>query len=144
MGCYLIRMWILYALLAAITAAIMTIIAKIGLTKVDPTLATTIRSFVMFAFMLITAFALQKHKLLEQINSSALWAIIISAIFGALSWLFYFLALKDGPASKVAALDRLSLVLVVIMAIFILSEKLTWQVGIGALLMTIGAAIMII
>ena len=82
----------------------MTVIAKLGL-KVDPTLATTIRSFVMFAFMLLTAFALQKHKLLGQINSSALWAIIISAIFGALSWLFYFLALKDGPASKVAALD---------------------------------------
>ncbi len=137
-------MWTFYALLSAITAAIMTIIAKIGLTKIDPTLATTIRSFIMFIFMLITAFVLQKHKLIEQINASAFWTIIISAIFGALSWLFYFLALKDGPASKVAALDRLSLVFVVIMAIFILSEKLTWQISIGALLMTIGATIMII
>ncbi|MBU2566812.1 EamA family transporter [Patescibacteria group bacterium] len=137
-------MWILYGILSAITAAIMTIIAKLGLKKIDPTLATTIRSLIMFAFMFITALVLQKHKLLGQINSSALWAIIISAIFGALSWLFYFLALKEGPASKVAALDRLSLALVVVMAIFFLSEKLTWQTGVGALLMTIGAAIMII
>jgi len=137
-------MWVIYGLLAALTAAIMTIIAKLGLKKVDPTLATAIRSFIMFAFMLVTVFALQKHKLLGQINSSALWAIIISAIFGALSWLFYFLALKDGPASKVAALDRLSLVLVVVLAIFFLSEKLTWQTGVGALLMTLGAAVMIL
>ena len=137
-------MWILYALLAAVTAAIMTIIAKLGLKKIDPTLATTIRSFVMFAFMLSTALILQKHKLLGQINSSALWAIIISAVFGASSWLFYFLALKDGPASKVAALDKLSLALIVILAVFFLAEKLTWQVGIGALLMTAGAIIMVI
>ena len=137
-------MWILYGLLSAATAAIMTIIAKLGLKKVDPTLATTIRSFIMFGFMLIAALSLQKYKLLGQINSSAFWAIVISAIFGALSWFFYFLALKDGPASKVAALDRLSLALVVIMAVFFLSEKLTWQTGIGALLMTVGAAIMVL
>ncbi|MFZ6015309.1 MAG: EamA family transporter [Patescibacteria group bacterium] len=137
-------MWILYGLLAAVSAAAMTIIAKIGLSKIDPTLATTIRSFIMFLFMMVAMFALQKHKLIGQLNSSALWAIIISAIFGATSWLFYFLALKDGPASKVAALDRLSLVLVVVLAVIFLSEKLTWQVGIGTLLMTLGAAVMIL
>ncbi len=56
-------MWILYALLAAVTAGIMTIVAKIGLKQVDPTLATALRSFIMFVFMLVTAMALQKHKL---------------------------------------------------------------------------------
>ncbi len=137
-------MWIVYALLAAVTAGIMTIVAKIGLKQVDPTLATALRSFIMFVFMLVTAMALQKHKLLGQINNSAIWAIIISAVFGSLSWLFYFLALKDGPAGKVAALDRLSLVLVVVMAAIFLSEKITWQVGLGALLMTIGAGLMML
>lgn len=137
-------MWAIYALLAAVTAALMTIVGKVGLKQVDPTLATTIRSVFMFGIMLVISLSMQKYKLLGQIHGNALWAIIISALFGSLSWLFYFLALRDGTASKVASLDRLSIVFIIIMSVLFLSEKFSWQAGFGAGLIAIGAILIAI
>jgi len=68
--------------------------------------------------------------------------IIFSGIAGALSWLFYFFALRQGPASGVAALDRLSVVFVLILALLFLGEHLTWKTGLGAFLVTLGAIFM--
>jgi len=131
-------MWLLFAILAAITAAVMTIIAKVGLGSIDPTLATAIRSFVMFIFMAGVTFAFGKFKGIEQLDNKAFWIIVISAIFGALSWLFYFLALKEAPASKVAAIDRLSLIFVIVFSVLFLAEKLSPQLAVGGVLATIG------
>lgn len=132
-------MWILYALGAAVTAALMTIIGKIGLKGVDPTFATGIRSFFMFVFMVLVVTLSGKMKNFSTLDRNALLAIIASAIFGALSWLFYFLALKDGSANKVAAIDRTSIVFIILLSIFFLAEKLTLKTAIGGILVALGA-----
>src|SRR3989344_4567152 len=118
-------MWIGYALLSAVFAAAVGILGKIGLKDVDSTLATTIRSVVMAVFLLGAATMLQKFSLIKTVSSNTLTFIVFSGIAGALSWLFYFLALKHGPASGVAALDRQSVVFVVILAALFLGEALT-------------------
>ena len=136
--------WIIYSLLSAMFAGLVAIFGKIGLKNIDSTLATTVRSFVMALFLFATSLALGKFNLLHTIKNKVLFFIVLSGIAGALSWLFYFFALKTGIASGVAALDRLSVVFVVIFAILFLGEKLSWQTAIGALFITIGAILMVI
>lgn len=137
-------MWIIYALGAALFAALVAIFGKVGLKNVDATLATAIRSVVMAAFLVSVAFGLGKLKFVDSIDSKALTFIALSGIAGALSWLCYFLALKIGPTSGVAALDRLSVVFVVILAAVFLAESITWKTGLGALLITGGALLFVI
>jgi transporter family protein len=132
-------MWAMYAILGALAAALMTIFGKIGLKNIDPTFATGIRSFFMFVFMMSVLAVTGRFKLIGTLDQKALWTIIISSIFGALSWLFYFIALRGAPSTtKVASLDRLSLILVIIMSVVFLSEKLTWQLAVGGILATAG------
>jgi bacterial/archaeal transporter family protein len=134
-------MWILYASLSAITAAFMTVIAKVGLKNVDPTLATGIRSLFMFLFMVGVVGLTGKLKGIQALDRNAVLAIIVSAVFGALSWLFYFIALKSGDATKVAAIDRTSLAFILVLSIIFLAEKLTWKLAIGTILVTAGAVV---
>ena len=135
-------MWVIYALLSAFFAALVAIFAKIGIKDVDSTLATTVRVIVMMLFFVITSFALKKFALLPTINSKALTFIVLSGLAGALSWLFYFVALKGGPVAGVVALDRLSVVFALILAVLFVSESLTWKTGAGAVLVTLGAILM--
>jgi transporter family protein len=134
--------WVFFALLAAIFAALVAIFGKIGIQQIDSTLATTVRAVIMALFLSVVALSLGKVKLLSTIDNRALTFITLSGIAGALSWLAYFVALKTGPASAVAALDRLSVVFVFIFAILFLAEHLTWKSGLGALLLTAGAILM--
>ena len=123
-------MYLFYAFLSAITAALVAIFAKMGLKGIDPTLATTIRSLIMAGFLILTSLFLKKfqaHQIVASFNSfsSKDWLLIILAgVSGALSWLFYFFALKYGLASKVVAIDRLSIVFVVVLAALFLGEAL--------------------
>ena len=136
-------MWIGYALLSAIFAAAVAILGKIGLKNVDSTLATTIRAVVMAIFLLGAAAILQKFSLIKTVGSQTLTFIIFSGVAGALSWLFYFLALKYGPATGVAALDRLSVVFVVILAALFLGEALTLKSVSGLVLLVLGALLLV-
>ena len=137
-------MWIVYALLSAIFAAAVAILAKIGLKNIDSTLATTIRAAVMAVFLLGAAAVLQKFSLIKTVSNQTLTFIIFSGVAGALSWLFYFLALKHGPVTGVAALDRLSVVFVVILAAIFLDEALTLKSVSGLVLLVIGALLLVI
>lgn len=134
-------MWILYAFLAAFTAALVAIFAKLGLQNIDPTLATTLRSLIMALFLLVISLLLGKFNgfaISTSLNGKEWLLISLAGIAGALSWLFYFLALKQGSATAVVAIDRLSLVFVVIFAAFFLQETVTWRTLTGVLLMVIG------
>lgn len=134
--------WIIYALLSAVFAALVAIFGKIGIAKVDTTLATTIRALVMAGFFLVASLLLGKYKLMGTLDRSALTYITLSGLAGALSWLFYFIALKSGPASGVAALDRTSVVFVFLLAVLFLSEKFGLRSAVGALFVTVGAILM--
>lgn len=134
--------WIVFAILSAFFAGLVAIFGKIGISGIDNTLATTVRSFVMFVFLFGISSFLGVFKNFKQINSGNLTFIILSGVAGALSWLCYFYALKTGNASAVAAIDRLSVVFVVVFAGLFLAEKITYQVVIGVILLTTGAILL--
>jgi len=134
--------WILFAILSAVFAALVAIFGKVGLGGIDSTLATTVRALVMAIFLLIVSLLLGKVEHIRTINPKIFTFIFLSGIAGALSWLFYFFALKSGPAPGVAALDRLSVVFVLIFAVLFLAQKFTWKLGIGAIFVAIGAILM--
>ncbi len=132
-------MWIVYGLLAALSAALMTVTGKIGLERVDPTLATGIRSFFMFLFMAIVVVSSGKLKGWSVLTGKEIGYICVAALFGALSWLCYFVGLKATTASKLASLDRLSLPLIILFSLLFLGETFSWRLLLGGGLITSGA-----
>lgn len=139
-------MWLFYAFLSAFMAALVAIFAKLGLKTIDPTLATTIRAIIMALFLVFVALALNKFNgfTLESFTGREWILIILSAVAGALSWLFYFFALKTGNVVQVAAIDRLSVVFVIILAAIVLGEALTWKTMLGGLLIVGGALLIML
>lgn len=136
--------WIFYALMSAFSAALVAIFGKIGISNIDNTLATTIRAFIMLIFLGGVSLILGSFNNIKNIDSKALLYIVLSGIAGASSWLFYFYALRNGPVEGVAALDRLSVVFVILLSVIFLNQTLTLKTIIGAVLLTIGAIFLVI
>lgn len=139
-------MWLWYALFSAIFAALVAVFGKLGLKGVDTTLATTVRAVIMAAILLVTSFSLKKFVGFSVTSFTGRdWLfIILSAVAGALSWIFYFSALKEGKASSVAALDRLSIVFVIVFAALFLGEGFGVKALIGACLIVAGAVLIVL
>ena len=133
--------WLMAAFLSAFFAALTAILAKIGVKDVNSNLATAIRTVVILLFAWGIVFFQQVHKQIGTISKVSLIFLILSGVATGLSWLFYFRALQIGEASKVAPIDKLSLVLTIILAAIILKEKITFPIAVGAILMTTGALI---
>ncbi|HWJ80273.1 MAG TPA: EamA family transporter [Niallia sp.] len=132
--------WLVYALISAGCAALVSIFGKIGLQNIDSNTATAIRAIIM-AFFLIMVVAIEGnlHKIPAIISDKKnILFIVLSGIAGASSWLFYFLALKSGKVSQVAPVDKLSVVIATLLAVFFLSEKISLLNGIGIALITVG------
>lgn len=115
--------WFIWALLSAVFAALTAIFAKVGLEGVDSDLATLVRTFLIL--LVLGAFVAGTGKWINPFNLSAktLLFLALSALATGASWVFYFRALKVGPASLVAPIDKLSLVLVAIFAFIFLGER---------------------
>lgn len=135
--------WMLFALVGALFAALVAIFAKIGLEGVDTTFATALRSIIMAVFLVVVALSLGKFDLGNLPPGKALLFITLSGIAGALSWLCMFAALKLGPVPSVSAIDRTSVVFVLIFSILFLGTQFTWKAAFGALLIAIGAILLI-
>lgn len=133
--------WVIYALFSAFFAALVAIFGKLGLSGIDSTLATTIRAIVMAIFLVLVSVILNKWQLSGQISFRSFWIIFLSGIFGALSWLFYFLALKEGNVGGVVAVDRMSVVFAFILSILFLGEVATLKSIVGVSLVFLGALI---
>jgi len=133
-------LWIVYALLSALLASLVAIFGKIGLQGIDTNTATTIRAIVMTLFLVGLIFIQGKLQDIRPIllNSKALSYIILSGVAGALSWLFYFIALKSAKVSQIVPLDRMSIVFALLLAFFILGEHISLKAGIGATLVVVG------
>jgi transporter family protein len=136
--------WFVFALLSAVFAALVAIFGKIGLTGIDSNTATAIRAVVMALFLVGVVLVQGKMDVVSEIlaNHKALTFIILSGLAGALSWMFYFVALKIGTVNQVVAIDRLSIVFVVVFALIFLGEKLDLKSWIGAGLISAGAILM--
>lgn len=129
--------WFIYALLDALFAALATIFAKMGLSKVDPVVATGLRSIVMMLFTVSLMLLIRDKALISSLTSREILFIILSGVAGALSWLLYFVALQYGKAVNVAVVDRSSILFIIILAALILGEEITLKKGIAAILVLI-------
>ena len=134
--------WFVLALLSAVFAALVAIFAKIGLQGVDSTVATAVRAIVMMVIVVILAISLGKGHQLTQLTSKDMGFVILSGVAGALSWLFYFAALKLADASKVAPLDRASVLFVLVLSALFLGEKITVKTAAAGLLIFIGVLLL--
>jgi transporter family protein len=134
--------WVAWALLSALFAGITAILAKIGITGVDSNLATAVRTTVVVVFTWGIALATAPAASVRQLTSRTLLFLALSGIATGLSWLCYFRALQLGQASRVAPVDKLSVVFAIALAAIVLGEKLHWQHYVGGALIVAGALIL--
>lgn len=134
-------MWVLFALLAAFSAAVVTVLSKAGIKKTDSNLAFAIQSVMILIVTWSAVWINGTFPEIKQIDKKTWIYLIIAGIVTAVSSMLTFRALKDGDASKVSPLERVSLVFAIILAAIFLKEKITWQVVAGGALMTVGALI---
>ncbi len=135
--------WVIFALLSAVCAAAVAIIGKAGLKGVDPDAATVIRSLAMAVLLTVFATALSLWGKVGAVVRDAGWKplalIALSGAAGAASWVFYFRALKEAPASRVAPIDKLSVPIAVVVAVLVLGERPSAANWVGVALMVVGA-----
>ena len=136
--------WFILAIGSALFAALVAIFGKLGLSSIDSTLATTLRSIVMAVFLVLTSLAFGKFEHVSGVSHKTWLYIVLAGVAGALSWLCYFLALKLGPVNGVAGIDRTSIVFVVILSAVFLGEAISWKTGLGAGFMLAGALLLTI
>jgi transporter family protein len=136
--------WIVWALLSALFAATTAIFAKLGVSGVDSNFATAVRTSVVVLLAWGIAFATRSEGSFH-VPSNRTWLFLtLSGLATGLSWLCYFRALQLGPASRVAPVDKLSVVLVIAFAALFLGERLTWGKALGGLLIVAGAIVLAI
>ena len=136
-------MWVVFALLSAVFAALTSIFAKIGIENVNSNLATAIRTVIVLVMAWLIVFATGKHQQIVDISTKSWIFLALSGLATGLSWLCYFYALQIGEASKVVPVDKFSVVITMIMAFFILGEVITTKTIIGGLLITAGTLVLI-
>lgn len=133
--------WLLWSLLSAFFAAMTAILAKLGVASVDANLATAVRTSVVVVFTWALAFANSQPGGLRSFTGKTWLYLVLSGLATGLSWLCYFHALQVGEASRVAPIDKLSVVLVIVAATLFLGERLTWGKAVGALMIAGGAIV---
>jgi len=131
--------WWMFALASAVAAAATAILAKIGIANVPSNLATAIRTVVILVFAWGIVIARGEYRALPQISNRSWLFLALSGIATGLSWLAYFRALQLAPASKVAPIDKLSLAITIVLAVFVLGEVVSWKTALGAALIVAGA-----
>ncbi len=134
--------WFIWALLSAVFAALTAIFAKVGLEGVNSDFATLIRTFVILGVLVVFVFLTDKWINPLTLNAKTWTFLILSAIATGASWICYFRALKLGDASKVAPVDKLSVILVAIFAVIFLHERQTSRDWLGILLVGLGVVVL--
>ena len=135
--------WLIYALLSALFAGLVGIFGKIGMRDVDSTLATGARSVIMAVILSVVVLWRGNVAEAKNINSRAWMFIALAGVAGAASWLCYFRALQVGEASRVAPIDKLSVVATLLLAVLFLGEKPTAGIIFGTLLIVAGSLFII-
>lgn len=134
--------WLGWALLSAVFAAATALLAKVGIKGIDSNLATAIRTTVVLVFSWAIALALDKHGAIGEISRRSWFFLVLSGLATGLSWICYFRALQLGPASSVAPIDKLSVVIVIVCAWLFLGESLTPMKIAGGGLIAAGAILL--
>ncbi len=134
--------WLQWSLLSAVFAALTAILAKVGVSEIDSNMATAIRTSVILVFTWAIALSSRNSRAMIPTSGRTWLYLTLSGVATGLSWLCYFRALQLGPASKVAPIDKLSVVLVIFLAALFLGERLTVVKLAGGSLIALGAVIL--
>ena len=137
-------MWKLYALLSAIFAALTAIFAKVGIKGISGNVATAIRTIIVLIMAWFMVLLSNEFGNLKELNKRNIIFLICSGLATGFSWIFYFKALETGPVSKVAPIDKLSIVFVMILSFLLLREPLDLKMLIGGCLIVAGTFVLIL
>lgn len=136
--------WILYAVASTFFAGLTAVIAKFGLKNVTGDLGVAIRTSAVFVFVWINALAFRHTRFLVHFTRTDLLFLSISGLTTALSWIFYYRAIKMGNVSVVAGIDKASLVITILLSFFFLKEPLTPKVLLGVALILAGTVVLML
>ncbi len=136
-------MWFAFALGSAVFAALTTIFAKVGIEGVDSNLATAVRTLVVLVMAWAIVLVTGVQGGLAFISAKSWVFLVLSGLATGASWLCYYRALQLGQASLVVPIDKLSLVITLVLAVVLLREQLTARGVVGAVLVTVGAIVMV-
>ena len=139
-----LTMWLVYALLSAVFAALTTLLAKVGIEGVSSHLATAIRTIVVVVMAWGMVLLTNAQKGIRSISVKSWWFLILSGIATGISWLCYYRALQLGDASKVVPVDKLSVIITLILAFLFLHESFTLKSLLGCLLIGAGTLMMVL
>jgi transporter family protein len=134
--------WISWALLSAFFAGLTAVLAKIGVTGVDSNLATAVRTTIVLVFTWSIALVTNHFDSVKELSGRTWFFLSVSGIATGLSWLCYFRALQLGQASRVAPVDKLSVVFAIALAAIVLHERLNWHHWLGGSFIVLGAVIL--
>ena len=137
------KTWMLYAVLAAVFAALTSILAKMGISGVESNLGTAIRTGVVLIMAWVIVFARGKQAQLKNIDKKELLFIGLSGIATGASWLCYYYAIQNGEVSVVVPIDKLSIIVTVIFSYFVFKEKLSKKAFAGLCLTVVGTLLMV-
>lgn len=137
-------MWMLFALLSAIFAALTSILAKAGIDGVNSNLATAVRTVVVVIMAWVMVFITNEQHGITEISRRSWIFLILSGLATGASWLCYYKALQMGEASKVVPIDKMSVVITLILAFVFLHEDFTVKSAIGCVLITAGTLVMVL
>lgn len=137
-------MWLMFAVGSALFAGLTSILAKCGIRKTDSTVATAIRTIVVLIFSWAMVFLVGSQNQLGSIGGKTLLFLILSGLATGCSWLCYYRALQDGPASLVAPIDKLSILVTVLFSYVVFHEKLSRRSALGLLLLVGGTMVMLL
>lgn len=136
-------MWLIFAILSSVFAALTSILAKIGIDGVNSNLATAIRTAVVLALSWLMVFVTGAQSGISEINKRNWMFLILSGLATGASWLCYYKALQIGEASKVIPIDKMSVVLTLILAFIFLHEQFKAKTLVGIIFLTTGTILMI-
>lgn len=137
-------MWFVFALLSAVFAALTSVLAKVGIDGVNSNLATALRTCVVLAMAWLMVFITHAQSDIGSIGRKSWVFLILSGLATGASWLCYYKAIQMGSVSKVAPIDKLSVVITLILAVIFLHEDFTIKSAIGAALITAGTVLMVL
>lgn len=137
------RSWLIYALLSAFFAALTSILGKIGISGIDSNLGTAIRTIVVLVMAWVMVFVAGKQTQLAHIRPKSWIFLCISGVATGASWLCYYRALQDGPASVVLPIDKLSILVTLAFSRLVLKEKLSSRALCGLVLLTAGTLLLL-
>lgn len=138
------RRWMIYAILSAVFAALTSILGKVGIEGVESNLGTAIRTGVVLVMAWLVVFLTHGQRELRRIDGKSWLFILLSGLTTGLSWLCYYRALQEGPASVVAPIDKLSILVTILFSAVFLKERLTRKAALGLVLITAGTLLMLL